>query len=114
MGIGLSGEFALPLGIAQDVLISLEFSRDRQKCPIEAPWQSLKIGSCGLRELCCHGIMCSLLTAFFSFFLMGYEILHGVLSHKKNKILGENKFGGPPLPPRGQFFSFFLENTKSA
>ena len=57
------------------------------------------------------------LVAFFSlsFSLIGllfsqkglskhFEILDGVLSQKINKIWGENKFVGPPLPLRGQIF----------
>jgi hypothetical protein len=35
-----------------------------------------------------------------------HEILHGVLTHKKNKIWGGKKFGGPPLP---NFLVFFVE-----
>ena len=61
----------------------------------------------------CHEATFPLLTAFFlsSFSLLhllfskfSSEILHRVLSYKKNKIWGGQKFGGPPLPPGGQFF----------
>ena len=34
----------------------------------------------------------------------GSEILHGVQSHKKDKIWSENKFGGHPLPGGGAIF----------
>ena len=44
----------------------------------------------------------------------GYEILHGALSHKKNKIWGKQKIGGPPLPPGVDFLGFFRKKTKSA
>ena len=34
----------------------------------------------------------------------GYEILHGVLSNKKNKIWGKTKFETPPSSPLGGLF----------
>ena len=44
----------------------------------------------------------------------GSKIWHGVLTHKKNKISGENKIGGTTLPPGGLIFLVFFEKTKSA
>jgi hypothetical protein len=68
----------------------------------------------------CNGTNFPLLTALFLFFLSagllfsqkglskGFEILHGVLSHKKSKIWGKkNILGDPPCPPGDGFFRFF-------
>ena len=74
----------------------------------------------------CHGTKCPLFMAFFSlsFFSLrlllfsqkelskGSEILCGLLSHTKNKICGNNKFGGPPLPPWSIFLGVFFSGKK--
>jgi hypothetical protein len=51
---------------------------------------------------------------FSSFFSFTYysPILHGVLSHKKNKIWGKTKIGGPSLPPGDLFFRGFISEKK--
>ena len=66
----------------------------------KSKWNMLVRAAC----MHCHETKCPLLTAFFlfslSFFLSlcpGYFFLKEVLSHTKNKIWGEKKFGGPPL-----------------
>ena len=75
----------------------------------------------------CHGAKFPLLTALVSLLssfnpvtflpegvIVGFQNFAWGFILKKNKILGEIKFGGPHLPPGGSIFFFFFENTKSA
>ena len=82
-------------------------------CLSSVSWTRNGIGPSGLRG--CHGTKCPLLTVFFLFLLLssagllfsqkgllrGSEILHGVLTHKKIRVGGEEKHDRPPLPRSG-------------
>ena len=84
----------------------------------------ITISPSGLRALS-QNYVSTIKGVFFFFFSMpmllfsqkgfswGSKILHGVLTHPKNKILGEIFFGPPhPCPRGGQFFRGFFQEKK--